>query len=122
MLAGALNITIDQGADWVAYLTCVDSTETLSDLTGYINASALIGKEYGDVNAITVVADFVDENDNIVSVGTDTGVIRVFIDDAISSAITWSSGVYEINVEEPSGNKVRLLRGSLTIRPQVQGA
>jgi len=48
------------------------------------------------------------------------GVIYLFIDDAVSSAISWAKGYYEIDVTEPSGNKVRILRGTLTIRPEIK--
>ena len=119
MIAGERNITIDQGADWIAFLQCLDADGNNSDLTGYTAVNAYIGSKYRDTNAVTIISSYLTTSNTTSATGTTSGRIRLFIDDAVTSALSWGSGKWEVDVVEPSGNTVRLFRGKITIRPEV---
>jgi hypothetical protein len=118
-IAGTKNIIADQGADWRRDWILTDATGATCDLSGYTDVSAYCGSKHGDTAAIEMTCAFVDE-DNPESLNGDTsGTIRVELTDTQTAAIDWQHGYYDVWLTEPSGDRIRIIQGQMTVRPKV---
>lgn len=118
-IAGTQNIMIDQGADWWRDLVLADASGTTCDLSGYTAVAAYCAAAYNDPAAITMQATFVDSDNQESIDGDSSGVIRIGLTEEQSAAISWTRGYYDIYLTEPSGDRIRILQGQMTVRPKV---
>ena len=119
MSAGTLNMVVDQGADWRRELILTDTNGDTCNLSGYTATSAYCGQSYNDANAIEISASFINGDNEESANGDDTGKIRLEMTDTQTSVISWTRGYYDVYLTEPSGDRVRILQGQMTVRPKV---
>ncbi|SDH19003.1 hypothetical protein SAMN05421505_112112 [Sinosporangium album] len=54
-----------------------------------------------------------------ITIGGTTGQITLSIPDTVTSAWTWRAGVYDLELVAPDARVVRLIEGTVTVRPEV---
>ncbi len=118
MPAHKFKLEIDQGATYDKTLTwrvgSKAATAVPVDLTG-CKARAQIRAE---IDSVEVLLELTTENERIQLGGPD-GTIRILIDAATTAAITWDSGVYDLEVEFADGTVVRRMAGGVSVSKEV---
>lgn len=119
MPAHKFKIEIAQGAtyDWETTWSVSPkkgAPYVLVDLTG-CTARAQIREE---VDSPEILLELTTENGRIELGGT-AGTIRILIDAATTAAMTWESGVYDLEVEFANGHVVRRLAGNVSVSKGV---
>ena len=114
--------SILQGAtfSWsVAWKTAPDedSAKTPVDLTGCTARMQIRSK----VESPEVLLTLTTENGGIALGGT-AGTISLLIDADDTTALTWTSGVYDLEIVFPGGQVRRLMYGSVVVSPEVTRA
>lgn len=112
--AGRLDLTIEQGATFRLLLTWRDEGGALRDLTGY-TARMQIRREAADD---TVLLALTTENGGI-SLGGAAGTIALLATSDQTAALGFESGVYDLELEDGSGEVTRLLSGTATLSAEV---
>lgn len=74
-----------------------------------------------EIKATDVLLDLSTANGGITLGGT-SGVVELVQTDEQTAAITWVSGVYDLEVEFANGEVRRLLYGSVSVSPEVTRA
>lgn len=115
-------LKIYQGATFFeswAWSTAPDenSPYTPVDLTGCTARMQIRSK----IEATTPLLTLTTENGGI-SLGGTAGTIELLIDADDTAALTWTSGVYDLEVVFPGGQVTRLTYGSVTVSPEVTRA
>lgn len=93
------------------------ATYTPVDLTG-CTARMQVRAEVASATALLTLTT---ENGGI-SLGGTAGTIELLVDAEDTAAITWDSGVYDLEIVYPGGQVTRLAYGSVTVSPEVTRA
>lgn len=110
-----LKFTIYQGATFRKRLTWKAGTPAVPvDLTG-CTARMQVRSE---VESETPLLSLTTENDRI-TLGGAAGTIDLYVSDEDTADITWADGVYDLEIEHPSGEVTRLAEGSVSVSPEV---
>lgn len=112
--AGKLNMVIEQGTTFNPVLTYQDADANLIDLTGY-TARMKIKNARTDATALE---ELTTENGGI-TLGGAAGTIALLFTDAETTAMTWETGVYDLELVSGSGVVTRLLQGVVTVSAEV---
>lgn len=104
------NLTIDQGSTFGAEVAIEDSTHTLFNLTGY-TASGQIRKT---PQSTTVAATFSCSIPDPLS-----GTVYISLSDEVTSGIKAGRYMYDIYIEDDSGNRFRAIEGLVTVTPAI---
>ena len=125
MSAGIYNFTIEQGTTVVKQFTYKDSTGAAVDLSGY-SASMQIRETYTSSAPISTFSGSASASGSeglsiITSAGTSTkGTIELRIEAVTTTAYTFTSAVYDLEITRNSDSTVsRLLQGSIALSPEV---
>lgn len=118
MTAFKLNLKIDQGATFTKVVTWKTGSPALPvNLTG-CSARMQVRET---LEATEKLLELTSENGGITLGGAlGTVALRVEADD--TAAFTWSSGVYDLEIEFVGGTVRRLLAGTVTVSPEVTRA
>lgn len=115
MAAFKVPLKIDQGATFRKSVTWKAGTPAAPvDLTG-CTARMHVRSE---VKSPTVLLDLTTANGGV-TLGGAAGTVDLYLTDDQTTAITWTSGVYDLEVEFANGDVRRLLYGSVTVSPEV---
>jgi len=115
MAAGKLKLAIEQGATFRKLLTYKAGTPAVAvNLTGCTARMQIRSA----ITSPTVLVNLTTENGGIVLGGT-AGTIELIITDTATAAITWTTGVYDLEIVFPSGDVRRLVYGTVTVSPEV---
>lgn len=121
MPAAVADFTIEQGATWVQDIWWEDETGTPMVLTDYI-ARFQARSSLSDVGTLV---DLTTENGGI-EIDGPAGKITITMDADATAALDWpagrhvqSTGIYQLELESPTGFVTRLLKGNLTLDPEV---
>lgn len=109
MGAARYTIRIEQGATWRPVFTLRDT-----NLTGYTARMQI----RADINATDVLLELSTANGKI-SIDGPAGQIKPVLTDVETAALTWISGVYDLELIAPSGDVQRLLKGPVEVDPEV---
>lgn len=101
-------IRIEQGATWKPVLTLRDT-----DLTGYTARMQI----RADIDAADVLVELT-TGDGI-TINGPAGQITLLLDDTQTAALDWCDGVYDLELIDPDGNVMRLLKGPVEVDPEV---
>jgi len=127
MAAGRYLFTIEQGATTDLLLEYKDSNGSPVDLSGYtarmqIRPSVDSTTTYLSITSVTA-SDGTGLNltpqSGSVTLPRTSGSIGLFISAASSSALTFSEGVYDVELESSSGIVTRLLEGIVKLSKEV---
>jgi hypothetical protein len=115
MSAGVHNITIEQGATFALPIVWRDGEGDPIDLTGYQGARMQVRRTYKSTDTLLSLTS---EDDDII-LGTTDGTITVTASAQATAAIDAKCGVYDLELIDPDGNVVRLLKGEVSIDPEA---
>lgn len=109
------NITIIQGATLRDVTTWKAGTPAVPvDLTGCTARMQVRAK----IDSADTLLNLTTENGGITLGGT-AGTVTVFLSATATAALTWKSGVYDLEVQFGNGDVRRLLAGSVAVSPEV---
>lgn len=116
--AGELDITLEQGSEWIPVFQYLDSNETPIDLTSY-SAKMQIRKS---INDPSVIIELSTVNGKII-LGGIAGTISLKITAVESAGFTLAdftdSTVYDIELIDGGGIPKKFLRGNVIFKPEV---
>jgi len=112
MRAAPYNLYVETGADLDLNLTLKDTDGNIIDLTDY-SIEAMIARDYGDV-AVAVFTGTITDAVN--------GVASLSLPNTESSKLTFTKGVWIVELVEPSGKIRRIIQGRATISLGVTDA
>jgi hypothetical protein len=106
-MASKINIVIDQGTTFNTQYTIHDVNDLPVDFTGYV-ANSQMRKSYSSSNAYTF------------NVGLNSnGQVALSMSSNVTNSIVAGRYVYDIEVEDLSGIRSRIIEGIVTVTPQV---
>lgn len=111
-MADTFNPVVDQYAEFSFELVYADHNLSPIDLTGF-TADMQIRDRIGGT-----ILDSFDETTGI-TLGTVDGSITLNIDGTATGGYTWATGVYDLVLTSPTGEKIRLVEGTITMNPGV---
>jgi len=112
--ADSANIEIEQGTTWDKTLTYKDPTGVAIDLTGYTARMSLKA-------AVTDTAtlDSLTTGNSRIVLGGAAGTIQIIFSDAVTSAYTFTTALYDFELIDGSGNVSRLFKGKIIVIPEI---
>jgi len=118
MAAGKLKLLIEQGATFRKLLTWKAGVPAVPvDLTGCTARMQI----RADITSTTPLITLTTENGGI-TLGDTAGTIELYISDADTADITWTAGVYDLEIILANTDVRRLLYGTVTVTPEVTRA
>lgn len=112
------NITIIQGATLRDVTTWKSGTPAVPvDLTG-CTARMQVRTRIDDTN---VLLNLTTENGGI-SLGGTAGTVTIYLSATATAALTWKSGIYDLEIQFGNGDVRRLMAGSVSVSPEVTRA
>jgi hypothetical protein len=120
-LAGRYDFTIYKGTDWRAALTWRADDE-LVDLTDW-HAHMQIRPDYADKTTVVYAdltdGDHSDYNSGGITLGGTDGTILLHQSAVQTSAMAFSSAVYDLKLTDSAGRLTRLLEGIVILSDEV---
>src|SRR3990172_3895211 len=115
MAVSKLKLRIEQGATFRKHLTWKTGDPALPvDLTG---CSARM-QVRGELTDVLPLIELTTENGGI-TLGGVAGTIELYISAVGTAALTWESGVYDLEIIMSNGDIVRLVGGGVVVSPEV---
>ena len=111
-----LNLIIDQGETWTKSITWQDSNGTPYDLSTY-TARMMIRRDYADRDKTTPLVSLTDEDG--IALSDDTDNIVIAIADSVTEIIPAANYYYDLELISSSQEVTKLLRGKVTVVPEV---
>ena len=111
---GNYDITIYQGTTYTQEFTWKDEADTLVNLTGY--TARMMART--SVDMASPFLTLTTENGGI-ALGGVAGTIAITMSDTDTSALSITSGVYDLELVDSLGKVSRLLQGNLFISAEV---
>lgn len=105
---------VEQGVDSTRQFIWKESDGTPRNLTGWTAAMQVRPSAKSD----TVLLDLKTTNGGM-SLGGTSGTINVHFKASDTTGVTWSSGVYDIELTDPAGKKMRFIEGDLVLSAEV---
>ena len=113
-----LKLKIIQGATFRRSLVWLAPDKTTPiDLTGCMARMQV----RSEIESAAVLLELTTGNGGIAIDGP-AGKLTLYISPADTASATWESGVWDLEVEHPSGDVTRLVQGSISVSPEVTRA
>jgi hypothetical protein len=113
MMTGIYNFIINQGATFERVITWKDANDDPINLTNY-TARMMIREN------VTSATPFISlTSSSGITLGGVAGTITILLTASQTAVITQTSGVYDLELESPSGKVTRLLEGTVIISREV---
>jgi len=112
--AGKLNLVIEQGARFDPVLTWKDENGVVINLTGWTARMQIRASK----SEAAFLIELTTENGGI-TLGGAAGTISLVITGTATAAITWTKGVYDLEMVSPSGYPTRLVEGTVKVKTEV---
>lgn len=118
MAAAKLKLTIDQGATYRKTWTWKAGDPLLP-----VNLTGAVARMHirAEVDSPDILIELTSTNGGL-TLGGVAGTIVVYIPASVTSALTWSGAVYDVEVEFPATPEPdvrRILQGQVVVTPQV---
>lgn len=110
-----LSLTVYQGATFRRVITWSAGTPAVPVSLVGCTARMQVREK---LDAPAVLLELTTENGRIVLGGL-AGTVTLVLTAAETEALTWRSGVYDLEIEFPSGDVRRLLAGTVRVVPEV---
>lgn len=114
MPAAYWKIRIDQGETWRMVLRLRDPNGPI-DLTGY-TARMQIRSTMASPEPLFGLTSSLGGGITIIEA---TGTMTLLIADVVTAAWQWTYGLYDLEIESPSGETTRLLKGEIEVSAEV---
>lgn len=112
--AAIVNLVIEQGTDFSHIVGLTNSDGSVFNLTGY-DARMQIRST---VSAATILYELTVGNGRI-ELSALAGQLRLNIPSAVTAAMTWRSGVYDLEIISGAGVVTRVMQGNATLSLEV---
>lgn len=112
--AAVVSLLIQQGADLAHTISLQNSDGTVFVLSGYsakMQVRAFLG-------AAATLLELSTANGRLVINGL-AGQITLSLDNTTTSALTFKSGVYDLEITSGAGFVTRVMQGNITVSPEV---
>ena len=109
-----VKLTINQGATFRFKFAWKDKNARAIDLTGF--TARMQVRE--SVIAPATLLSLTTENGGI-TLGGKTGIVSLYLNDTNTSSITWTKGVYDLELLAPSGDVFRMVGGTVVVSPEI---
>lgn len=106
-MAYKVNIVVDQGTTFNTTFTVLDAYDTPIDFTSY-TANSQMRKSYTSSTAYAFDVGL-----------SNSGIVTLSMSANTSGGITAGRYVYDVEVQNPSGVRSRIVEGIVTVTPQV---
>lgn len=116
MAAGKYNFTIEQGATWRREIQVQDESDNPVNLTGHIVRMQLRTAHAARTALITLTTVSPAHG---ITVDALTGTITLELTDEETAILPPRELVYDVEIENPSGEVQRILQGTATVDPEV---
>jgi len=115
MTAANYEITVEAGTTWQLVLTLYDSSNALIDLTNYSARMMVRDSPTGNVTymSLTTVAL------GGITLGGVAGTITIDRSATQTSALKFTAGVYDLEIQSSTGEVTRVLQGDFIVSPEV---
>ena len=113
MAAGRLNLKIEQGARFQMNWTWKDSNGAAKDLTGY-SAEMQIRETADSVSSL-----YDSDTGSDITITPSTGLIALDIPTATTELFTFDKAKWELEIDDGSGEKSKLLRGNVRLVKEI---
>ncbi len=113
-MAAKYKLTIEQGATFRQVLTWKDASGAAVNLTGCTGRMQV----RSSIDSPTVLLELTSANGGV-SFGGAAGTVTLLVPAVQTAAITWLSGVYDLEVVFTDGTVKRLLYGAVAVSPEV---
>ena len=108
-----LNITFEQGTSFDMVYTWTDANGNPIDLTGY-QAKLIVATDLINKTQILLFSSGDDGTPNTsITLGGAAGTVEVQAEASATTAMTFSTGVYALIVQDGSGTTTKLLEGAI---------
>jgi hypothetical protein len=114
MSAVDLDITIEKGTTFKYSLAFMNSDSTPIPLIGYSAKMQLRLKP----STVAILAEYTTANGKI-TINEPAGKINIYVPATETNTYTWIDGVYDLVIISPDGEVTRLLKGAVTVSPNV---
>lgn len=115
MTPATLNLPdIEKGATYRHKLTWYNPDKTLVNLTG-CSAKMQVRKDAG---ASTLLLELSTQNGGLVLGGV-SGTIDIFVSDEDTAGFTWGPAIYDLFINQPNGDRIKLCKGSWSVKPSI---
>jgi glutathione synthase/RimK-type ligase-like ATP-grasp enzyme len=84
-------------------------------LTGYTAQMQIRSKRSSNV----VLADFSTDTGKYMTISEAAGIVMLDVPDTITSGFDFSSGVYDMYIESPTGDRFRVVEGNVVVSATV---
>ncbi len=112
--AATVNLVIEQGTDFSHLVGIQNADGSIFPLTGYTARMQI----RPTVDSITVLLELTVANGRI-SVNAIAGQLTLAIANADTAAVTWRSGVYDLEIVSGGGVVTRIMQGNATLSLEV---
>lgn len=119
MTARVLDISIEQGSQWVAVITCRDADNVPLDLTGYEARMQIRATADAVATMLSITSTGVSP---AIVVTAATGVLTITIPATSTASLTAGSAVYDIEIYPSEAAARKVLRGNVDIVAEVTHA
>lgn len=118
-MAGKLNLKINKGETFRYTLRWLDAAEAPVSLTGY-NARMQVRPDIDSDKVLLVFAsDPLLNPDGTITLNNTTGEIVLYLGATDTAAITWSAGVYDLEMYQNADEVTRLVEGKVSVTKEV---
>lgn len=118
-MAGKLNLKINKGETFRHTLTWLDATEAPVNLTGYKARMQIRPDIDSDQVLLFFASDPLLNPDGTITLTNATGEIELYLSAVDTAAITWSAGVYDLEMYQSSDEVTRLVEGKISVSKEV---
>lgn len=108
------DITVNQGSAFKLNVQALNSDKTVMDLTGY---SARM--QVRETSASTIVLMSASTLDGGITINSPGGVVMINISAALTTAMTWNAGEWDLEIYTDAANVIRLVKGYASLSQEV---
>lgn len=112
--AATVNLVFEQGADFTHLVGLQNDDGSIFSLTGYTARMQV----RPTVASSTILFELTVGNGRI-SVNAVAGQISLIVSSTDTAAMTWRSGVYDLEIVSGGGVVTRIMQGNATLSPEV---
>ena len=118
-MAGKLNLKINKGETFRYTLKWLDATETPVDLTSYEARMQVRPDIDSDQILLTFASDPLLNPDGTITLNPTTGEIVLWLGATTTAALTWTAGVYDLEMYQSADEVTRLVEGKISVTKEV---
>ena len=118
-MAGKVNLKINQGETFKHTFTWLDANGVAVNLTGMTAKMHIRERLDSATPALVFSSEVIDNPDGTITLGGLAGTIQLKLSSTKTSAISWTSAVYDLEVTDILLDVTRVVEGSVSVSKEV---